>query len=244
MLSKKTLAWAAAVLGTIAAVQFLGFASGYPPFGFDVMTFFTAATAVGTILLAVFALYAWRTSRDALNAAEKHSKADLAQRQTARELDALADYLRDLNIVSTMPHVLTTRETNSDTAEESFESDQIYRDFVQGSIIAPIHRSGAIWRLQHYSSEEQLKELLFAEERLVSALWKLLALNNVPRWKAINQVMHWFVNTLSSILSSWQMDAERRSEMSEKAHEIGTILNDRMDDFITEQMASELAIQG
>lgn len=192
------------------------------------------ATAVGTFLLALFACWAWRASRQTLAVMKRQSDDDLAQRQSAREIDALADYLRDLNTVSNMRHYLPVDDPGDDALEKTFKEHDIFRDYIQRSIISPVLSSGAIWRLQHHRNESQLEKFIGAEKELISSLWKLTAMENAQRWRAVSTVLPWFLDQFTQLLRDWQLHESRRAELSDLVEESANRLEDSIDDLVTE----------
>lgn len=179
----------------------------------------TIGTAAVTVLLALFAARAWMTSRRTLVEMENQGKADLAERQTAREVDALADYLRVLSEVPTMHVEAPNIAFGGDEVTRAIEETMAYEIYIDQVVIPPIALSGMIWRLQHHRNASQLDEFLRAEETLLNFLGMLPVLRDAERLREV-MTCQFFVMRFLPLLRDWQMNESSRDQHAEEVSQL------------------------
>lgn len=188
----------------------------------------TAATALGTFLLAGFAFVAWRTAGKTLSVMEEQAqesdarmRESLDQQRRSLEVAALAEYLRCLNELANVqenaPGAIassTSVSRGADLAGAAARSQANYREYVDG-LCRAVERSGMAWRMHHHHHPHT--SLFYnAEWTLVLAQDRQLEQRRRgyfdERRSSMNEVSV-FAHELMRLFQDWQLKEDRRNEV-------------------------------
>lgn len=167
-------------------------------FGLD-STGWTMVTAVGTCLLAVFALAAWIVSKRTLNHARDSAQISLAEQETSRQIQALVPYIQAVNDL--LSHQGTRRLGGPGVVDAIFSAAE-----VREKKRREVHNTGLAWRLHHYKSRQQMKPFEDLEEAILQA--------HNSRTKPTKPTWQESAGDLIELASKWQGDPTSREATS------------------------------
>lgn len=221
-MSKRVLWWAVGVLGSIATIQLVAFASGYPPFGLNAGDLFTAVTALATVLLALFAFKAWTTSQETLAAMKKQADdADKRiiesqdQQRRAIEIEALAPYLRILhdlaNVGGEAPTARFIARPGESVDNLLFQNYMDYSKHIK-ELTNEMKQCGTLWRMHHGARRTDMVLFARAENLLARGQqWQRTTSEDSVGTKNIQMAMNKdFAEVLIGASRDWQMRVSDR----------------------------------
>ncbi|RBL99231.1 hypothetical protein C1H84_16230 [Glutamicibacter soli] len=182
-----------------------------------------ALTAVGTILLAVFAYTAWRTSRKSLSAAVDDAKearelaiASMDAQRRSEEVSAMAHYMQaltDLSEIHSRSPASYHVPAGGDNYMVTMRTDLGFPSYV-GDLCRRVEVSGALWRINHPEIDGALSEFAAFEFAFTESvkIWAKRR-NEDGLGDDLHELNFLFGKILASNVRDWQSLPTHRSNI-------------------------------
>lgn len=188
----------------------------------------TAGTALFTLLLAVFAWLAWRASanslermRDQETATREATERQIADQTWGRQIDALAEYLYQLNTYFGANTVGADRRLQQDlrsrTRSASIDERKAYRENIldrtthRRDLERKLNSAGAIWRMLHKHDSTAASSLERAQNLIIFRFRKAEPdTDERALWRG-------YLVELIDVLQKWQAgDSQEKTRLADK----------------------------
>lgn len=182
----------------------------------------TAITAVGTVLLALFALTAWLTSKESLKIANR--EAGEAKKLAVESLDAQA---RSEQIAAMSAYVRALFElgeihkrspakyhvpTGGDNYIVSMSTDIGYASYVS-DLCRNVELTGALWRIHHPEIDDALSEFAAYEYSVIESVRIWVKHRNGEFSDDLHELNFLYSKILASNARDWQAMPKQRSHI-------------------------------